>query len=69
MTNTTANRELNLIDLDNVAGGAKGDSGGLDAAKSIDLTKFLVGSDGTVVKRYAPSDKPEAIAADLAVRL
>ncbi|MDK2744560.1 MAG: glutathione peroxidase [Nitrospira sp. BO4] len=33
------------------------------------FTKFLVGSDGTVLKRYAPSDKPEAIAADLAARL
>jgi glutathione peroxidase len=33
------------------------------------FTKFLVGSDGTVVKRYAPSDKPEAIEADLVARL
>ena len=33
------------------------------------FTKFLVGADGTVLKRYAPSDKPEAIEADLAVRL
>jgi glutathione peroxidase len=33
------------------------------------FTKFLVGSDGTVVKRYAPSDKPEAIEADLAAKL
>jgi len=33
------------------------------------FTKFLVGSDGTVLKRYAPSDKPEAIDADLAARL
>ncbi len=33
------------------------------------FTKFLVGADGTVVKRYAPSDKPEAMAADLATRL
>ena len=33
------------------------------------FTKFLVGCDGTVVKRYAPSDKPEAIEADLAARL
>jgi len=27
------------------------------------FTKFLVGSDGTVLRRYAPSDKPEVIAA------
>ena len=33
------------------------------------FTKFLVGSDGTVLKRYAPSDKPEAVEADLAARL
>jgi glutathione peroxidase len=33
------------------------------------FTKFLVGSDGTVLKRYAPSDKPESIEADLAGRL
>ena len=33
------------------------------------FTKFLVGSNGTVLKRYAPSDKPEAIEADLAARL
>jgi glutathione peroxidase len=33
------------------------------------FTKFLVDSDGTVVKRYAPSDNPEAIEADLEARL
>ena len=33
------------------------------------FTKFLVGSDGTVLKRYAPRDRPEAIEADLAARL
>lgn len=32
------------------------------------FTKFLVGSDGTVLKRYAPSEKPEIIEADLAAR-
>jgi glutathione peroxidase len=29
------------------------------------FTKFLVGKDGTVVKRYAPTDKPEAIRKDI----
>jgi glutathione peroxidase len=33
------------------------------------FTKFLVGAEGTVVKRYAPSDKPETIEADVAARL
>ncbi|SLM48732.1 Hydroperoxy fatty acid reductase gpx1 [Nitrospira japonica] len=33
------------------------------------FTKFLVGSDGTILKRYAPSDKPEAIEADVAAKL
>ena len=33
------------------------------------FTKFLVGSDGTVLKRYAPNDKPEAIEGDLSARL
>jgi len=29
------------------------------------FTKFLVGRDGKVIKRYAPTTKPEAIAADI----
>jgi glutathione peroxidase len=29
------------------------------------FTKFLVGRDGRVLKRYAPNDKPEAIAGDI----
>ena len=33
------------------------------------FTKFLVGPDGTVLKRYAPNDKPETIQADLVTRL
>jgi hypothetical protein len=35
------NFELSIDELNAVAGGAKGDSGGLDAAKKIDLSKFL----------------------------
>jgi glutathione peroxidase len=30
------------------------------------FTKFLVGKDGKVLKRYAPTDKPESIEKDLA---
>ena len=29
------------------------------------FTKFLVGRDGRVLKRYAPNDKPESLAADI----
>ena len=44
-------------------------SGLLGSSIKWNFTKFLVGSDGTVLKRYAPSDKPEMIEADLATRL
>ncbi|HMU55705.1 MAG TPA: glutathione peroxidase [Nitrospira sp.] len=33
------------------------------------FTKFLVDPNGTVLKRYAPGDKPEAIEADVAAKL
>jgi glutathione peroxidase len=33
------------------------------------FTKFLVGPDGQVVRRYAPTDTPEKIGADLAARV
>lgn len=33
------------------------------------FTKFLIGPDGTVLKRYAPTDSPVSIAADLAALL
>jgi glutathione peroxidase len=42
----------------------KGGFLGIDAIKW-NFTKFLVGRDGTVIKRYAPTDKPESIAADI----
>jgi glutathione peroxidase len=37
---------------------------GLEAIKW-NFTKFLIGRDGTVIKRYAPLTKPEAIVADI----
>jgi glutathione peroxidase len=33
------------------------------------FTKFLIGRDGKVVRRYAPTDKPEALDADIAALL
>ncbi|MBS0193464.1 MAG: glutathione peroxidase [Proteobacteria bacterium] len=41
---------------------------GLDGIKW-NFTKFLVGRDGLVVKRYAPTDTPEKIEGDLAAVL
>jgi glutathione peroxidase len=33
------------------------------------FTKFLVGRDGTILKRYAPADKPESLSADIEASL
>jgi glutathione peroxidase len=33
------------------------------------FTKFLVGRDGRVIKRYAPQDSPEKIAKDIEAAL
>ena len=45
----------------------KSERKGLLGSESIkwNFTKFLVGADGTVLKRYAPTDTPESIGADL----
>jgi glutathione peroxidase len=45
----------------------KSEKKGLLASESIkwNFTKFLVGPDGSVLKRYAPTDTPEKIGADL----
>jgi glutathione peroxidase len=44
---------------------------GLLGSKAIkwNFTKFLVGRDGRVIKRYAPQDAPEKIAKDIEVAL
>ena len=49
----------------------KGEKPGVLGTEAIkwNFTKFLVGADGTVLKRYAPTDTPEAIGADLGALL
>jgi glutathione peroxidase len=44
---------------------------GLLGSKAIkwNFTKFLVGRDGQVVRRYAPQDKPESLAKDIEAAL
>jgi len=44
---------------------------GLLGSKSIkwNFTKFLIGKDGTVIKRYAPTDTPESLAKDIEAAL
>jgi glutathione peroxidase len=46
----------------------KGGFLGIDAIKW-NFSKFLVGRDGKVIKRYASTDKPESIAADIETAL
>jgi hypothetical protein len=52
MTKTVspATTELSLHEMAAVAGGAKGDSGALDAAKKIDLSAFLAQLDRAIEK-------------------
>lgn len=49
----------------------KDEKGGLLGFDGIkwNFTKFLVGRDGRVLKRYAPTDKPESIARDIEAAL
>ncbi len=44
---------------------------GILGSKSVkwNFTKFLVGKDGQVIKRYAPTDKPESLKADIETAL
>ena len=48
-----------------------GEAPGLLGSKSIkwNFTKFLVGKDGQVIRRYAPTDKPAGLAGDIETAL
>jgi glutathione peroxidase len=49
----------------------KGEKPGVFGTESIkwNFTKFLVGRDGQVIKRYGSTDKPESIAGDIEAAL
>ena len=52
-------------------GWLKAEAPGLLGSKAIkwNFTKFLVGRDGQVIRRYAPQDTPEKLAADIEAAL
>lgn len=49
----------------------KGERPGIFGTESIkwNFTKFLVGRNGQVIKRYSPTDKPESLTADIEAAL
>ena len=49
----------------------KGEAPGILGTQAVkwNFTKFLVGRDGQVIKRYAPNDTPESIAKDIEAAL
>ena len=51
--------------------GSSAEAPGLLGTKAIkwNFTKFLVGRDGKVIKRYAPNDTPESLAEDIEAAL
>jgi len=59
--------DVNGANASPLYGWLKTEAKGLMGSTSIkwNFTKFLIGRDGKVVKRYGPTDKPEAIARDI----
>ena len=59
--------DVNGPDASPVFDWMKGEAKGLLGSKTIkwNFTKFLIDREGHVVKRYAPTDRPESIAADI----
>ncbi|MEI7036180.1 glutathione peroxidase [Fulvimonas yonginensis] len=63
--------EVNGADAHPLYRWLKGQARGVLGSEAIkwNFTKFLVGPEGQVVKRYAPTDTPEKIGRDIAARL
>lgn len=59
--------EVNGAGTAPIFGWLKAEAPGVLGSRSIkwNFTKFLIGRDGRVVRRYAPTDKPEAMAKDI----
>ena len=59
--------DVNGPDASPVFDWMKGEAKGLLGSKTIkwNFTKFLIDREGNVVRRYAPTDRPESIAADI----
>jgi glutathione peroxidase len=63
--------EVNGSDADPLFKWLTSEAPGLLGTKAIkwNFTKFLVGKDGHVIRRYAPTDKPESLAGDIKMAL
>ena len=63
--------EVNGADADPLYRWLSAQAPGLLGSKSIkwNFTKFLVGRDGQVIRRYAPTDKPESLLQDIEAAL
>jgi len=63
--------DVNGSNADPLYGHLKHEAPGILGTEGIkwNFTKFLVGKDGNVIKRYAPNDKPEAIVPDIEAAL
>ena len=63
--------EVNGSDAHPIYQWLKGEKPGFLGTEAIkwNFTKFLIGKDGQVIKRYAPTDKPESLAADIEAAL
>jgi len=63
--------DVNGADADPLYRWLTAEAPGVLGTKAIkwNFTKFLVGKDGKVIKRYAPNDKPEGLAKDVEAAL